>query len=127
MCNNSIRLLINYIEKFKILDTKITLSIAKNICTNISYDEFEKYTKYILKKNIKKSIQLLFSIFEKGYSVGDILDSYFIFVKMTTFLNEHQKYIIIKLICKYIIIFQTIHEDEVELALFTNELNKNLS
>ena len=39
MSNNSIRLLINYIEKFKILNCKITLNIAKKICTNISYFE----------------------------------------------------------------------------------------
>ena len=56
----------------------------------------------------------------------DILDSYFKFIKMTTILNETQKYKIIKLICKYISIFHTLHEDDIELALFTNELNKNI-
>ena len=68
----------------------------------------------------------MFSKFNKGYSVGDILDSYFTFIKTPNIISEDHKYKIIKLICKYITIFHTIHEDEVELALFANELKKNL-
>jgi hypothetical protein len=52
----------------------------------------------------------------------DILDNYFLFVKTTTILNEEEKYKIIPYICKYITIFHNIHEDEIELALFTNNL-----
>ena len=36
-CNNSIRLLINYIEKFKLLNELITLDLSKEICTNLSF------------------------------------------------------------------------------------------
>ena len=56
----------------------------------------------------------------------DILDSYFTFIKITTSLPEEIKYKIIKLILKYIAIFHTLHENEVELVLFTNELFKLL-
>ena len=60
----------------------------------------------------------------------DILDSYFVFIKNTAILTEEQKYNIIPFICKYITIFHNIHEDEIELALFTNNLiivlNNNL-
>jgi hypothetical protein len=52
----------------------------------------------------------------------DILDNYFIFVKNTAILTEEQKYKIIPFICKYISIFHNIHEDEIELSLFTNNL-----
>jgi hypothetical protein len=41
-------------------------------------------------------------------------------------LNEDIKYKIIKLILKYIALFHTLHENEIELALFTNELLKLL-
>lgn len=41
---------------------------------------------------------------------------------MTDLLDENLKYKIIKLICKYITIFNTIHESEIELALFTYDL-----
>jgi hypothetical protein len=58
--------------------------------------------------------------------VMDILDNYFLFIKNTNILNEDQKYNIIPFICKYISIFHNIHEDEIELALFTNNLIKIL-
>ena len=54
----------------------------------------------------------------------DIFDNYFIFIKSDYIINENdlKKYEIIKLLCKYISIFHNIHEDEIELALFTNNL-----
>ena len=127
VCNNSIRLLVNYMEKFKLLQSKITEKIAKKICTNISFYEFDKYTKaWFIDKDLPKAIDIIFSIFSKGYSVMDIFDSYFLFVKTTDILDETSKYKLIKYICKYISIFHTIHEAEIELAFFTNEINKNI-
>ena len=38
-----------------------------------------------------------------------------------------QKYKIIAILCKYITVFHNIHEDEIELALFTNNLGMVLS
>ncbi len=52
----------------------------------------------------------------------DILDNFFIFVKTTELLDEEEKYRIIPYICKYITIFHNVHEDEIELALFTNNI-----
>ena len=125
ICNNSIRLLINYMEKFKLLGINITETKVKEICTNISFYEFEKYTEeWYRNKNLSFAIQIIYSIYNKGYSVMDILDSYFTFIKITTILNETIKYKVIKLILKYIALFHTLHENEIELALFTNELLK---
>ena len=127
ICNNSIRLLINYMEKFKLLNIPITEKKVKKICTNISFYEFEQYTKsWYKEQNINKSIKIIFSLHNKGYSVMDILDSYFSFIKITTLLPEEIKYKIIKLILKYIAIFHTIHENEIELCFFTNQLVKLL-
>ena len=83
ICNNSIRLLINYLEKFSLLDEPITLNIAKKICTNISYYDFERYTNaWYVKKSLPEAITIIYNIFDKGYSVMDILDSYFQFIKI---------------------------------------------
>ena len=73
-------------------------------------------------KKLNQAIQILYSIYEQGYSVMDILDNYFLFIKMTDTLSEDQKYKIIPYLCKYISVFHNIHEDEIELALFTNNL-----
>jgi len=125
--NNTVKILINYMEKFKLLNQKITLELAIQLCTNISFLTFEEYTQYILHNDLQKAIQIIYNLFEKGYSVMDILDNYFVFIKSTSILNEEQKYKIIPYLCKYIAIFHNIHEDEIELALFTNNLIKTLS
>ena len=92
-CNNSIRLLINYMEKFKLLKLPITLKMSKEICTNLSFYDFEKYTlAWFQEDNLKKAIKIIFSISRKGYSVMDILDSYFLFIKTTDLLKEDHKY-----------------------------------
>jgi DNA polymerase III delta prime subunit len=125
--NNTVKILINYMEKFKLLNEKITYNLAVQLCSNISFLIFEEYTNFLLKLDLKKSIHLITELCDKGYSVMDILDNYFIFVKSSTILNEEQKFKIIPCICKYITIFHNIHEDEIELPLFTNNLVDILS
>lgn len=127
VCNGSIRILLNYLEKFKIFNETITFELANKICTNISFCIFQNYTNFILSNDLLQAIDILYDLFDKGYSVMDIYDNYLLFIKSTTLLNETQKYEIIKILCKYITIFHNIHEDEIELALFTNNLNQLLS
>ena len=125
--NNTVKTLINYMEKFKLLNEPITYNLAVKLCSNISFLIFEEYTEFILNKNLTEAIKLIYQIYDKGYSVMDILDNYFIFVKNSTLITEEQKYKIIPCICKYITIFHNIHEDEIELSLFTNNLVNILS
>ena len=127
VCNGSIRTLLNYLEKFKIVNKHIDLNIANQICTNISFIIFSQYTDYILNKDLISGIDILYDLYDKGYSVMDIYDNYLIFIKSTPIINELHKYEIIKLLCKYITIFHNIHEDEIELALFSNNLKHILS
>ena len=125
--NGSIRLLINYLEKFKLLDYDIDDKNVINICTNISYSQFNSYTKeWYVNKNLKKSVKTIMDIYKKGYSVIDILDNYFNFIKLTDIISEKDKFIVTKIISTYIRIFYTIHEKEIELALFTNNLIQNI-
>lgn len=121
--NNSIRVIINYLEKFKLLNQEITIDIANELCTNISFDEFNKYTELCKKEHdLKNAILLMYDLIKRGYSVMDILDNYFIYIKNSIILTEEEKYEIIPYICKYISIFNDIHEDEIELCHFTNNL-----
>lgn len=120
--NNTVKVLINYLEKFKLFDQPITYELAVKLCTNISFQLFEDYTKLLRLQQKKEAIFLIYDIYDKGYSVMDILDNYFLFVKITNCLSEDEKYQIISYLCKYITIFNNIHEDEIELALFTNNL-----
>jgi DNA polymerase III delta prime subunit len=126
ICNNTAKILINYMEKCKLLNTEITMDVAKSICANISFSIFQEYTENVKKKNLINAIELFYSIYDKGFSVIDILDNYFLFIKSTSMLTEEEKYKIIPLLCKYITIFHNIHEDEIELSIFTNNLIQSI-
>jgi DNA polymerase III delta prime subunit len=127
ICENSFQKLLIFLQKFKLFNKKITLNYAKELCCNINYLELQNYTNaWYNDKDYKKAMYIIFKIYNKGYSVLDILDNYFSFIKITDILNEEQKYIIIKFICKYIAIFYKIHEHKIELAFFTNNLIKKI-
>ncbi len=127
--NGSVRTLINYMEKIKLLDQEITYDMANKICSNISFHYFDEYTRFVLsgESRLNDAIHILFILNDQGYSVLDILDNYFLFVKITTLFSEDIKYNITSLICKYITIFHNIHEHDIELALFTNNLIQIIS
>jgi len=122
--NGSVRTLINYTEKIKLLDREITYDIANQICSNISFHLFEDYTREVLRgvAGLTAANAILFQLNDQGYSVLDILDNYFLFVKYTSLFSEDSKYQITSLVCKYITIFHNIHEHDIELALFTNNV-----
>ena len=121
--NKSIRIIINYLEKFKLLDQEITIELANQVCTNISFFEFNQYTSICKEeKDLRKAVAFIYNLSNRGYSVMDILDNYFVYLKNTTLLTEEEKYDIIPCICKYITIFNNVHEDDIELAHFTNNL-----
>ena len=80
-----------------------------------------------MKKDIANAIEILYDIYDYGYSVIDILDYFFSFIKLTTIIEEDIKYRIIPMLCKYITIFHNLHEDCIELALFTNSMSDILA
>ena len=124
--NNTAKVLINYMEKLKLINRVVDLEIAMNLCTTISFQILQEYTQLIRNGDISSAVQKIYSVYDQGYSVMDILDNYFLFVKTTETIDEIHKYPIISVLCKYITIFHNIHEDEIELALFTNNLFKIL-
>ena len=127
IADNSIRLMINFIEKIYILDMPINIQLCKKLVSTISDDILEEYINHIQNNDIHKAIHTLYNIFDCGYSVIDILDYFISFVKQTSILPEDVKYEIIPFLCKYITIVHNIHEDEIELALFTNNLKSLLT
>jgi DNA polymerase III delta prime subunit len=128
--NNSPRMLINYLEKINILDMDriIDKNDIPDICTVIHHNTFEKYTRAIFEdRDLHTGVKLLYKIYDNGYSVMDILDNYFLYIKSTNIIQEDLKYSILPFICKYIVVFHTIHESEIELALFSNQLLSSIN
>lgn len=127
LCDGSIQLLLHYMEIFYILNEPIKYDVAQSLCTNISFNILDNYINIIRKKDLKEAVLFINNIYEEGYSVIDILDVLFFYVKITDKLIEKEKYDVVKLICKYISIFYNQHEHEIELYFFTNNLQQVLS
>lgn len=127
ICDNTIKILINYIEKCKLLDQCIDYETAIKICSDIDIKTFDEYTQFIKSGNLNDAIKIMYSLVEDGYSVMDILNNYFTFVKITDKLGESEKFKIIPVICKYITTFHEVHENDIELPLFSNDLIKTFN
>lgn len=123
IANKSVRTMISYLEKFKLINEVITLELAHQACTNINFSSFDRYVQHLRCYEDHNSHKLLLELHDMGYSVMDILDAFYAYVKTTTCLSEYEKYKIVPYLCKYIQIFHEIHEDEMELAFFTNNIS----
>uniref|UniRef100_A0A6C0L8J5 AAA+ ATPase domain-containing protein n=1 Tax=viral metagenome TaxID=1070528 RepID=A0A6C0L8J5_9ZZZZ len=122
----SIRVLINLLEKIYIYGEPVHIVSCKKICSTISFQEFETYIDRLNRGDLSGAIDVLYSIHDYGYSVIDILDYFFAFIKITKTMDDEIKYKIIPFLCKYITVFHNVHEDGIELALFTNNLHELL-
>lgn len=123
---NSVRNLLHYLYKLRLLHTDniIDTSVIENICSNISFYRFDEYVNCILNNNIKASYNILKKFINMGYSVMDIYENFFNYLKITDLIKESDKFLIYKILSKYIQIFNSVHEDYFELYLFSNEINK---
>lgn len=102
------------------------MKIVKKIVSNISYKYFETYLHELENNNLENAIEILYTIFDYGYSVIDILDMLYSFIKTTDIINENKKYLVLPILCKYITYFYNLHEDVIEVVLFTNEIHNVL-
>ena len=124
--NYSIREVMTHLEKLSILSSNMPENLdvdkCKAIISNISHSYFEEYISLLRENDLKNAVRILYTIYDYGYSVIDILDLFYIFVKTTAVLNEDEKYRLIPHLCKYITYFHSLHEDTIEIVLFTNSI-----
>jgi DNA polymerase-3 subunit gamma/tau len=122
--NNSMRIMINFLEKIYVYGETININECKKLFSTISFQHFDDYYNCLKSQNLENAIKILYEIYDYGYSVIDILDFLFHHTKKTNLIDETEKYEVIVLLCKYITIFHNIHEDAIELALITNNIYK---
>lgn len=127
--NHSIREIIGHLEKIHILSDEkheMQLPACKHIISNISQNEFEIYIEHVKNGTLAEAIDILYSIYDYGYSVIDILDMFYSFIKITHLLSETQKYNVLPVLCDYMKHFHNLHEDVVEVVLLTYDLHHAL-
>ena len=120
----NIQILYNILQKCLFLQKKIkpTLDLIKISCTTINRDTLNDYFLFLKKKQITLAYKHLLKIVDNGHSVIDILNELYSFIKHTDILTEKQKFSCFKIVSNYIVTFITIHEEELELLLFTNDM-----
>lgn len=125
LCNGSVKAAINGLEKMRLIQYGNVNGLNLKTDTTPMDDinvQFELYIKHLTDANMPSAILTLFMLYELGYSVIDIIDFFYQFIKTTHLLSEDIKYAMIPILCEYIHIFYNLHEAKIELALLTNEL-----
>ena len=120
LTKNSIRTILNYLEKYKIINQPITKQYIEKYHTDIHDDTFKTFTDHIRTCNRTKAIQCITELHSAGYSFMDILDYYYSYIKSIP-LEDVFRYSLIKIICKYIVIFNNLHEHHIELLFFVED------
>ena len=118
----SARSVISYLEKAELIGGTITPEIAESLCTDISWKEFESYISLVENGRTIDATQLLYEVHNKGFSVMDILDNMFCFLKQTDVVDQDEVYVIVPVVCKYLMRLHDTHAHVTELAFFTRSI-----
>jgi DNA polymerase III delta prime subunit len=106
---------------------KTQLSDIKSLICTIHPLEFDEFTNALKNHLRQDATERILKLYNEGFSVIDILDAYYVYVKQCRNISEEDKYKIITVIAKFTALFYSIHEDSIELSLFVNDLVKTFS
>ena len=92
------------------------------ICATISDDIFEDYFGDILRKDVRTAVIRMYDVIERGYSVIDIIEYMYDFVKRTESLTDEYKYKCIRNISEFKKTIKESMEDKIEMLVLTGQL-----
>jgi len=129
-CNGKIKILFMFLQKIYYLNRKIDISLIEENFTMLSQNDFHTYFEACKKCDYETAFKYINKFLNKGYSICDIFDEMFRYIKTDANTNtntengfdEETKYEIIKLISRYVLVLNTIHEENIEFYFFTNSL-----
>jgi len=118
--NRSMRVLLNYLEKFILLGKGVNQDTVDACCATLEGRILDSFNAAIEARDEYAAIDIVLTVHRDGYSVMDILDAYFTFVKQSP-LSDLRKYAIVRILAKYIAIFNQ-HEHAIELIFCVHDL-----
>ena len=121
----SARSVISYLEKAELLGGEVNLEIAESLCTDISWKEFESYIEHVSRGETMTATKMLYDIHNQGFSVMDILDNFFCFLKQTSSMSNPRVYVVVPVVCRYLMRLHDTHSHITELAFFTRSLTES--
>jgi DNA polymerase III delta prime subunit len=116
--NMTIYFIYNLFYKLKLLKQNHIKDIIPYI-TLIDYTLFDNYFELLKNKQLKNGIDILFGLYDKGYSLIDIYHFMYEYIKVS---NHPNKYIIIEKLCLYIQYIYDGFDNKIMLMFFTNEI-----
>lgn len=122
----SARSVISYIEKASLIGGEMTLESAEELCTDISWKEFEMFISHVAWGNIRAATRILYDIHDQGFSVMDILDNFFCFLKQSDRVAQSDVYLLLPVVCKYLMRLHDVYSHTTELAFFTRSVTEAL-
>ena len=117
--NMTIYFIYNLFYKLKLLKQTHIKDIIPYI-TLVDYTLFDNYFELLNQKNLKNGIDVLFTLYDKGYSLIDIYHFMYEYIKVS---NHPNKYIIIEKLCLYIQYIYDGFDNKIMLMFFTNEIS----
>lgn len=121
--NHSFRILHSLFDKLIYYGkTMYTCEDLVSICGIIDSTIFETYTKLWRNNKLVEANEQLNLFINKGYTVVDILELYFIYIKKCDILPNKIILKVIQAISEYITYFYAIHENSIELYFLTHDL-----
>ena len=129
--HHNLRELVNIMEKVMVYfgSTKediITEDACRALFLTRIHQSFHDYLVLLQGGDLKGAIAVMYSVVDNGYSIVDIFDSFFKYLKICDLLEETAKYEVVKVLCDYITIIHNVHEETIEMVLFTNHVYKVL-
>ena len=107
----------NIFNKIKLLNEE-AIHIQKYLLT-INYLIFDTYLHHISSKDVKQATNILFDLFEKGYSLLDIYYFFYEYIKLS---SNPNKYNLIEQVCVYIQYIYDGYDNKLMLLFFTNDI-----
>ena len=116
--SNNIGTALNYLEKYKILDIPITKAYVEQTHTDIHAPLFQSLLCFLLAQDKDAAQSCILQLYSDGYSISDILDAFYVFLKGE---ESPFRYELIKTICKYIVILNTMNDHPIELLFLIED------
>ena len=115
----SLKSILHTLEKCYFLKKKITLPILQSI--HLPWATLATYIDSIVHHRVQHAIHTVYELHEDGYSVIDILDHIYQYIKSYPILDTI-RYEWVKCLCEYIVQFHQVHEHPIELIFLTHDL-----
>jgi hypothetical protein len=116
--NLSPYLIFNLFNKLKLLGLNDVPHIMDYV-NILDYKLFDKYTSYIINKDVKNATNILFKLYDDGMSLLDIYNFLYEYYKLIT---DTYKYKFMEQLCKYIKYIYDGHYNKIMLLFFTNDI-----